>query len=153
MALTLTKKLISSHLVSGDMTPGTGDFHPKTLTQDSTGTMAYLQLEAMGFPASKPGSPWHISTTIRSSPALKTPTTINTSTPSVKTRGVPFRAGNGICHQVNLERFGKPGWTLLGSDSHTPTGGGIGMLAIGAGGLTLPWPWAAGRITSPCRRS
>ncbi len=140
MALTLTKKLISSHLVSGDMTPGTeiSIRIDQTLTQDSTGTMAYLQLEAMGIPRVK----------TRLSVAYIDHNTLQSGfenaddhkyirTVASKHGVFLSRAGNGICHQVNLERFGKPGWTLLGSDSHTPTGGGIGMLAIGAGGLDV----------------
>ncbi|MGI6192343.1 MAG: aconitate hydratase [Christensenellales bacterium] len=140
MAQTLTSKLISSHLVSGDMTPGSeiSIRIDQTLTQDSTGTMAYLQLEAMGIPRVKTKlSVAYIDHNTLQSGFENADDHKYIRTVAAK-HGVYFsRAGNGICHQVHLERFGKPGMTLLGSDSHTPTGGGIGMLAIGAGGLDV----------------
>ncbi len=138
--MNIAEKIISAHLVSGEMKAGTEiSLHiDQTLTQDSTGTMAYLQFEAMGIDRVK---------TDRSVAYIDHNTLqagfenaddhkyIQTVT---KKHGVYFsRPGNGICHQVHLERFGKPGCTLLGSDSHTPTGGGLGMLAIGAGGLDV----------------
>jgi aconitate hydratase len=140
MAQTLTSKLISSHLISGDMTPGSeiSIRIDQTLTQDSTGTMAYLQLEAMGIPRVKT----KLSVAYIDHNTLQSGFENADDHKYIRTvaskHGVFFsRAGNGICHQVHLERFGRPGWTLLGSDSHTPTGGGIGMLAIGAGGLDV----------------
>ena len=115
--------------------------------------MAYLEFEAMGVPRVKTErSALPISTTTRCSPALKTPTTTAISSPSQKsTASGSSRPGNGICHQVHLERFGKPGKTLIGSDSHTPTGGGIGMLAMGAGGLDVAVAMGGGAyyITMP----
>ena len=138
--MNLTEKLISTHLVSGNMTPGKeiAIKIDQTLTQDSTGTMAYLQFEAMGIPRVK----------TECSVAYVDHNTLQTGFENAddhkyiqtvaKKHGIYFsKPGNGICHQVHLERFGKPGKTLLGSDSHTPTGGGIGMLAIGAGGLDV----------------
>ena len=136
----ITQKIIESHLVEGNYVPGKeiGIRIDQTLTQDATGTMAYLQFESMGIPRVR--------------------TELSVSYIDHNTIQIGFenaddhryllsvarkyglylsRAGNGICHQVHLERFGKPGKTLLGSDSHTPTGGGIGMIAIGAGGLDV----------------
>jgi len=140
MGLNLTQKIIKEHLVSGEMTAGSeiSIRIDQTLTQDSTGTMAYLQFEAMGIDRVK----------TKKSVAYIDHNTIQSGfenaddhkyiqTVTAK-HGVYFsKPGNGICHQVQLERFGVPGMTLLGSDSHTPTGGGIGMLAIGAGGLDV----------------
>ena len=140
MAQTLTKKLISSHLVSGNMAQGTeiSIRIDQTLTQDSTGTMAYLQLEAMGIPQVKTKlSVAYIDHNTLQSGFENADDHKYIRTVASKHGVLLSRAGNGICHQVNLERFGKPGWTLLGSDSHTPTGGGLGMLAIGAGGLDV----------------
>ncbi|WP_317856178.1 aconitate hydratase [Chakrabartyella piscis] len=138
--MNLTEKLIQSHLVSGEMIAGKeiSIKIDQTLTQDSTGTMAYLQFEAMGIPRVK----------TEKSVAYIDHNTLQTGFENAddhkyiqtvaKKHGIYFsKPGNGICHQVHLERFGKPGKTLLGSDSHTPTGGGIGMLAIGAGGLDV----------------
>jgi len=140
VGLNLAQKIIKEHLVSGEMKPGTeiAIRIDQTLTQDSTGTMAYLQFEAMGIPRVK----------TKKSVAYIDHNTLQTGfenaddhkyiqTVAAK-HGIYFsKPGNGICHQVHLERFGVPGMTLLGSDSHTPTGGGIGMLAIGAGGLDV----------------
>ena len=140
MGLTLAQKLIQAHLVSGEMTPGTeiGLKIDQTLTQDATGTMVYLEFEAMGVPRVK----------TERSVAYIDHNTLQTGFENAddhryiqsvcKKHGLYFsRPGNGICHQVHLERFGIPGKTLIGSDSHTPTGGGIGMLAFGAGGLDV----------------
>lgn len=138
--MNLTQKIIKSHLVGGEMKAGAeiSIRIDQTLTQDSTGTMAYLQFEAMGIPKVK----------TKKSLAYIDHNTLQTGfenaddhkylqTVAAK-HGVYFsRPGNGICHQVHLERFGEPGLTLLGSDSHTPTGGALGMLAIGAGGLDV----------------
>ena len=140
MGMTIGQKLIKCHLVSGEMIPGTeiGLRIDQTLTQDATGTMAYLEFEAMGVE--------RVRTEL--SVAYIDHNTLQTGFENAddhrfiqsvaKKRGLLFsKPGNGICHQIHLERFGKPGKTLIGSDSHTPTGGGIGMLAIGAGGLDV----------------
>ncbi|GAE90705.1 aconitate hydratase [Acetivibrio straminisolvens] len=140
MGLNLAQKIIKEHLISGEMKPGSeiSIRIDQTLTQDSTGTMAYLQFEAMGIPRVK----------TKKSVAYIDHNTLQAGFENAddhkyiqtvaSKHGVYFsRPGNGICHQVHLERFGVPGMTLLGSDSHTPTGGGIGMLAIGAGGLDV----------------
>lgn len=154
MGMTIAQKLIKSHLVSGDMTCGSevGLKIDQTLTQDATGTMAYLELEAMDIDRVK----------TELSVAYIDHNTLQTGFENAddhrfiqsvaKKRGVYFsRPGNGICHQVHLERFGKPGKTLIGSDSHTPTGGGIGMLAMGAGGLDVAVAMGGGTyyITMP----
>ena len=140
MGMNITEKLIKNHLVSGEMVAGKeiAIKIDQTLTQDSTGTMAYLQFEAIGIPRVK----------TEKSVAYIDHNTLQTGFENAddhkyiqtvtSKHGIYFsKPGNGICHQVHLERFGKPGKTLLGSDSHTPTGGGIGMLAIGAGGLDV----------------
>lgn len=140
MGKSLAYKIIEKHLVSGEMKAGEEisiriDY---TLTQDSTGTMAYLQFEAMGIPRVKTKkSLAYIDHNILQSGPENADDHKYIATVAKK-HGIYFsRPGNGICHQVNLERFGVPGATLLGSDSHTPTGGGIGMIAIGAGGLDV----------------
>lgn len=140
MGLTIGQKLIKSHLLEGEMIPGKeiGIRIDQTLTQDATGTMAYLEFEAMGVKRVK----------TELSVAYIDHNTLQTGFENAddhrfiqsvaKKRGLLYsKPGNGICHQIHLERFGKPGKTLIGSDSHTPTGGGIGMLAIGAGGLDV----------------
>ncbi|MCX7920436.1 MAG: aconitate hydratase [Clostridia bacterium] len=140
MGLNLAQKIIKEHLVSGEMVAGKeiSIRIDQTLTQDSTGTMAYLQFEAIGIPRVK----------TKKSVAYIDHNTLQAGFENAddhkyiqtvaSKHGVYFsKPGNGICHQVQLERFGVPGMTLLGSDSHTPTGGGIGMLAIGAGGLDV----------------
>ena len=134
------QKLIASHLVSGDLTPG-GEIAiriDQTLTQDSTGTMAYLQLEAMGTGRVKTKrSVAYIDHNMLQSGFENADDHKYIQTVAAK-HGIWFsRPGNGICHQVQLERFSVPGQTLLGSDSHTPTCGAAGMLAIGAGGLDV----------------
>uniref|UniRef100_A0A7C5V3S6 Aconitate hydratase n=1 Tax=Caldicellulosiruptor owensensis TaxID=55205 RepID=A0A7C5V3S6_9FIRM len=140
MGLTVAQKIIKQHLVKGEMIPGKeiAIRIDQTLTQDSTGTMAYLQFEAMGIDRVK----------TKRSVAYIDHNTLQTGPENAddhlyiqtvaKKYGIYFsKPGNGICHQVHLERFAVPGQTLLGSDSHTPTAGGIGMLAIGAGGLDV----------------
>lgn len=140
MGETLAQKIIRAHLLHGDMTPGSEIALriDQTLTQDATGTMAYLEFETMGIPRVK----------TELSVAYVDHNTLQSGFENAddhrylqtvaKKHGVWFsRPGNGICHQVQLERFGKPGKTLIGSDSHTPTGGGIGMLAFGAGGMDV----------------
>lgn len=154
MGYTIGQKIIKSHLLSGDMTPGAeiGLRIDQTLTQDATGTMAYLEFEAMGIKRVK----------TELSVAYIDHNTLQTGFENAddhrfigsvaKKRGLRFsRPGNGICHQVHLERFGAPGKTLIGSDSHTPTGGGIGMLAMGAGGLDVAVAMGGGAyyITMP----
>lgn len=154
MGYTIAEKLIKSHLVCGEMVKGSeiGLRIDQTLTQDATGTMAYLQFEAMGIERVK----------TELSVAYIDHNTLQNGFENAddhrfiqtvaKKRGIRFsRPGNGICHQVHLERFGKPGKTLLGSDSHTPTGGGIGMLAMGAGGLDVAVAMGGGTyyITMP----
>lgn len=152
MGLTLAQKLIKSHLVEGEMIPGKeiGLRIDQTLTQDATGTMAYLEFEAMGVDRVK----------TERSVAYIDHNTLQTGFENAddhryiqtvtKKHGIYFsRPGNGICHQVHLERFGIPGKTLIGSDSHTPTGGGIGMLAMGAGGLDVAVAMGGGTYYIP----
>ena len=154
MGLTIAQKIIKEHLRSGDMTVGS-EISLKidqTLTQDATGTMAYLEFETMGIDRVK----------TEKSVAYIDHNTLQSGFENAddhryiqsvaKKHGIYFsRPGNGICHQVHLERFGKPGKTLIGSDSHTPTGGGIGMLAFGAGGLDVAVAMGGGAyfITMP----
>ncbi len=154
MGLTIAQKIIKAHLLSGEMIPG----HEialrmdQTLTQDATGTMAYLEFEAIGIP--------RVRTEL--SVAYVDHNTLQSGFENAddhryiqsvaKKYGIRFsRPGNGICHQVHLERFGIPGKTLIGSDSHTPTGGGIGMLAFGAGGMDVAVAMGGGAyyITMP----
>ncbi len=154
MGETIAQKIIRRHLVDGTMTPGTeiGLKIDQTLTQDATGTMAYLEFETMGIP--------RVRTEL--SVAYVDHNTLQCGfenaddhryLQSVAAKyGLYFsRPGNGICHQVHLERFGKPGKTLIGSDSHTPTGGGLGMLAFGAGGMDVAVAMGGGAyyITMP----
>lgn len=152
--LNITQKIIKSHLVSGNMAAGEeiSIKIDQTLTQDSTGTMAYLEFEAIGIPRvkTKRSVAYIDHNTLQSGfENADDHKYIQTVT---KKHGIYFsRPGNGICHQVHLERFGIPGQTLLGSDSHTPTGGGLGMLAIGAGGLDVAVAMGGGAyyITMP----
>ena len=152
--LNITQKIIKSHLVSGNMLAGEeiSIKIDQTLTQDSTGTMAYLEFEAIGIPRvkTKRSVAYIDHNTLQSGfENADDHKYIQTVT---KKHGIYFsRPGNGICHQVHLERFGIPGQTLLGSDSHTPTGGGLGMLAIGAGGLDVAVAMGGGAyyITMP----
>ncbi len=154
MGRTIAQKIIAAHLLSGSMTPGSeiGLRIDQTLTQDATGTMAYLALENIGIPRVK----------TEKSIAYIDHNTLQCGFENAddhryiqsvaRKYGVFFsRPGNGICHQVHLERFGKPGKTLIGSDSHTPTGGGLGMLAIGAGGMDVAVAMGGGAsyITMP----
>ena len=138
--MNLTQKILNEHLITGNPVAGerVGIKIDQTLTQDATGTMAYLEFEAMGIDRVKT----ELSVSyIDHNMTQQGPNNMNDHAYLQTTAanfGVYFsRAGNGICHQVHLERFGAPGKTLLGSDSHTPTGGGIGMIAIGAGGLNI----------------
>ena len=151
---TITEKIIQKHLVEGVMERGKpiAIRIDQTLTQDATGTMAYLQLEAMGVDQVKTDlSISYVDHNTLQSGFENADDHKYLQTVAMK-HGVRFsRPGNGICHQVHLERFAKPQATLLGSDSHTPTAGGMGALAIGAGGLMLPVPWPACRFISTCR--
>lgn len=154
MGLTIAQKIIKEHLISGEMVPGNEIALriDQTLTQDATGTMAYLEFEAIGIPRVK----------TKLSVAYIDHNTLQSGFENAddhryiqsvaKKFGLRFsRPGNGICHQVHLERFGVPGMTLIGSDSHTPTAGGIGMLAFGAGGLDVAVAMGGGAyyITMP----
>ena len=154
MGLTIAQKIIKNHLVEGEMKVGNeiAIKIDQTLTQDATGTMAYLEFETMGLKRVK----------TEKSVAYIDHNTLQCGFENAddhryiqsvaKKHGIYFsRPGNGICHQVHLERFGKPGKTLIGSDSHTPTGGGLGMLAIGAGGLDVAVAMGGGAyyITMP----
>ena len=154
MGKTIAQKIIASHLVSGDMTPGSEVALriDQTLTQDATGTMAYLEFETMGIPRVKTEmSIAYVDHNTLQCGFENSDDHRYLQTVTAK-HGVYFsRPGNGICHQVHLERFGIPGKTLIGSDSHTPTGGGIGMLAFGAGGLDVAVAMGGGAyyITMP----
>ncbi len=140
MGLNLTQKILKAHLVEGEMKVGSPIQirMDQTLTQDATGTMAYLQFEALGVPRVKTElSVSYVDHNTLQQDFKNPDDHVFLQTMAAK-HGIVFsRPGNGICHQVHLERFGKPGKTLIGSDSHTPTGGGLGMLAIGAGGLDV----------------
>ena len=140
MGKTLVEKIIKNHLISGEMEAGKeiGLRIDQTLTQDATGTMAYLEFEAMGIPRVKTElSLAYIDHNTLQSGFENADDHRYIQTVAQKHGIFYSRPGNGICHQVHLERFGIPGKTLLGSDSHTPTGGGIGMIAMGAGGLDV----------------
>lgn len=154
MGLTIAEKILSAHLVDGKLTKGSeiGLKIDQTLTQDATGTMAYLEFEAMGIDRVR----------TERSVAYIDHNTLQSGFENAddhrfigsvaKKHGIYFsRPGNGICHQVHLERFAKPGKTLIGSDSHTPTAGGIGMFAMGAGGLDVAVAMGGGAyyITAP----
>lgn len=154
MGLTIAQKIIKDHLVSGDMTVGSEVALriDQTLTQDATGTMAYLEFESMGIPRvrTEKSVAYIDHNTLQS--GFENADDHRYIQSVAKKHGLYFsRPGNGICHQVHLERFGKPGKTLIGSDSHTPTGGGIGMLALGAGGLDVAVAMGGGAyyITMP----
>lgn len=154
MGLTIAQKIIKEHLVSGEMVAGkeVALRIDQTLTQDATGTMAYLEFETMGVPRVRTElSVAYIDhNTLQS--GFENADDHRFIQSMAKKYGLYFsRPGNGICHQVHLERFGKPGKTLIGSDSHTPTGGGIGMLAMGAGGLDVAVAMGGGAyyITMP----
>lgn len=140
MGKTIAQKIIAQHLISGDMIPGSEIALKidQTLTQDATGTMAYLEFETMGIPQVKTEfSIAYVDHNTLQCGFMNADDHQYLQTVAAK-HGVRFsRPGNGICHQLHLERFGKPGKTLIGSDSHTPTGGGLGMLAFGAGGMDV----------------
>ena len=150
--MNVVEKILCAHLVEGDAAkdPELGIRIDQTLTQDATGTMAYLQFESMGVP--------RVKTQVSVSYVDHNTVQIGYENADdhdflqsiAKKYGVIYsKAGNGICHQLHLERFGKPGTTLLGSDSHTPTGGGIGQIAIGAGGIDIAVAMAGGAFHIP----
>src|SRR5512137_62953 len=153
MGKNVVQKVLEPHIVEGKWETGKeiGIRIDQTLTQDATGTMAYLQFEAMGVPRVK----------TKLSVSYADHNTLQNSFENADDHaflqsiaakyGIWFsKPGNGICHQVHLERFGRPGATLLGSDSHTPTGGGIGMIAIGAGGLEIAVAMGGGPFYLSC---
>src|ERR1700716_2943277 len=140
MPKNLAQKIISDHLVGGEMAAGAeiAIKIDQTLTQDATGTMAYLQFEALDIPRVRT----ELSVSYVDHNMLQTSFENADDHRFLQSFGSKYgvffsRPGNGICHQVHLERFAVPGRTLLGSDSHTPTSGGVGALAIGAGGLDI----------------
>ena len=150
--MNVAQKIISAHLVEGDPAKDAeiGIRIDQTLTQDATGTMAYLQFESMGVS--------HVKNDLAVSYVDHNTVQIGFENADdhdflasvAKKFGIVYsKAGNGICHQLHLERFGKPGTTLLGSDSHTPTGGGIGQIAIGAGGIDIAVAMAGGAFHIP----
>ncbi len=150
--MNVTRKIISAHLVEGDPNtdPELGIRIDQTLTQDATGTMAYLQFESMDVP--------HVRNELAVSYVDHNTVQIGFENADdhdflqsvARKYGIVYsKAGNGICHQLHLERFGRPGKTLLGSDSHTPTGGGVGMVAIGAGGIDIAVAMAGGAFHIP----
>ena len=150
--MNVVEKILAAHLVEGDASKDSelGIRIDQTLTQDATGTMAYLQFESMGVP--------RVKTDISVSYVDHNTVQIGFENADdhdflqsiAKKYGIVYsKAGNGICHQLHLERFGKPGTTLLGSDSHTPTGGGIGQIAIGAGGIDIAVAMAGGAFHIP----
>ncbi|MBQ8894841.1 MAG: aconitate hydratase [Clostridia bacterium] len=154
MGLTIAQKIIQDHLIKGEMIPGTEIALriDQTLTQDATGTMAYLEFETMGIDRvrTERSVAYIDHNTLQS--GFENADDHRFIQSIAKKHGIYFsRPGNGICHQVHLERFGIPGKTLIGSDSHTPTGGGIGMLAFGAGGLDVAVAMGGGAyyITMP----
>lgn len=155
MGYTIAEKIIKAHLVSGEMKVGEeiGLRIDQTLTQDATGTMAYLEFEAMGIPQVKTErSVAYIDHNTLQSGFENADDHKYIQTVAAK-HGVYFsRPGNGICHQVHYERFGIPGKTLIGSDSHTPTGGGLGMLAMGAGGMDVAVAMGGGAYHIPMPR-
>lgn len=153
MGQTAVYKILSEHLVEGELIVGSeiGIRIDQTLTQDATGTTAFLLFESMG--GGRVGTKLSVSYVDHNMSGFG-PENHNDhlylQTIAAKSGVYHSRAGNGICHQVHLERFGRPGATLLGSDSHTPTGGGIGMLAIGAGGLDVAVAMASGLFYLTC---
>ena len=153
MARNIVEKILSAHRVAGELVPGNeiAIRIDQTLTQDATGTMAYLQFESMGLDRVK--ADLAVSYVDHNTIQVGFENADDHSyLKSVAQRfGIVFsRPGNGICHQLHLERFGKPGATLLGSDSHTPTGGGIGMIAIGAGGIDVAVAMGGGAFYLTC---
>jgi len=155
MGKNLVQKILEAHIIDGKWEPGSeiGIRIDQTLTQDATGTMAYLQFEAMD--VSRVKTEVSVSYVDHNTVQIGFENADDhkyLQTIAAKYGIIYSRAGNGICHQVHLERFGRPGKTLLGSDSHTPTGGGVGMIAIGAGGLDVAVAMAGGPFYLTCPR-
>jgi aconitate hydratase len=153
MGKTLIHKILEAHLVEGRMTPGEeiGIRIDQTLTQDATGTTAFLLFESMGVGRVKTDlSVSYVDHNMAGFGPENHNDHLYLQTVAARSGVHHSRAGNGICHQVHLERFGKPGATLLGSDSHTPTGGGLGMAAIGAGGLDVAVAMGGGTFYLQC---
>ncbi len=153
MGMNLVQKILSKHLVSGELTPGS-DIRvavDQTLMQDATGTMAFLEFEAMGLDRVQTElSVQYIDHNMSQNDPENHNDHLYLQSIAAKT-GVHYsRSGNGICHQVHLERFGRPGGVLLGSDSHTPTNGGLGLIAIGVGGLDVALAMGGAPFTMPC---
>jgi aconitate hydratase len=155
MTQTLVYKILAEHLTSGELAPGNeiGLRIDQTLTQDATGTTAFLLLEAMDVPQVKTElSVSYIDHNMAQFGPENHNDHLYLQSIAAKVGAYLSRPGNGICHQVHLERFGRPGRTLLGSDSHTPTGGGISMIAIGAGGLDVAVAMGGGAFYTTCPR-
>ena len=153
MGKSIVQKILEAHIMEGTWEPGReiAIKIDQTLTQDATGTMAYLQFEAMDVPRVK--TELSVSYVDHNTVQIGFENADDhkyLQSIAAKYGIIYSRAGNGICHQVHLERFGRPGKTLLGSDSHTPTGGGIGMVAIGAGGLDVAVAMAGGPFYLTC---
>ena len=151
-ARNVVEKILLSHIVEGDPStdPEIGIRIDQTLTQDATGTMAYLQFESMGVKRVK--NELAVSYVDHNTVQIgyENADDHDYLASVAKKYGIVYsKAGNGICHQLHLERFGRPGTTLLGSDSHTPTGGGIGQIAIGAGGIDIAVAMAGGAFHIP----
>lgn len=153
MGQSLTHKILAAHLMSGELVPGTeiSIRVDQTLTQDATGTMAYLQFEAMGVPRVKTKcSVSYVDHNMLQDGFENADDHRYLQSVAAKIGAWFSRPGNGICHQVHRERFSVPGETLLGSDSHTPTCGAVGMIAIGVGGLDVAMGMAGQPFTLPC---
>ena len=147
MGQNIVEKILSAHHVGGLLTPGEEIALriDQVLTQDATGTMAYLQFESMGLTRMQAElAVSYVDHNMAGFGPENHNDHLYLQTVAAKSGAYHSRPGNGICHQVHLERFGKPGTILLGSDSHTPTGGGVGMLAIGAGGMDVSVAMAGG---------
>ena len=155
MAQTLVQKILAAHLVDGELAAGSeiGIRIDQTLTQDATGTTAFLLLEAMGVGRVKTElSVSYVDHNLAQFGPENHNDHLYLQSIAAKVGAVLSRPGNGICHQVHLERFARPGRTLLGSDSHTPTAGGIGTIAIGAGGLDVAVAMGGGAFYTTCPR-
>jgi aconitate hydratase len=153
MGMTLVYKILQAHLVEGSLTAGEeiAIRIDQTLTQDATGTTAFLLFESMGVPRVRTDlSVSYVDHNMAGFGPENHNDHLYLQTVAARSGVYHSRAGNGICHQVHLERFGKPGGTLLGSDSHTPTGGGLGMLAVGAGGLDVAVAMGGGPFHLQC---
>src|SRR5512137_231741 len=153
MGRSVTRKIVEQHLIEGEWAAGKeiAIRIDQTLTQDATGTMAFLQFEAIGLPRVRCelAVSYVDHNTIQAGPENADDHAYLQSV-AARCGAVFSRPGNGICHQLHLERFGAPGKTLLGSDSHTPTGGGLGMLAIGAGGIDVAAAMGGGAFYLTC---